>query len=376
MNLLDEDTTYFAIRSSDLRPGDIILSFNPDSKFSALISALTHSPFSHAFICTRPPECVESSDFGVARFVLDRFLIRDRAHIRVLRLKVHTARQDQSAKAADFAAGQVSRRYADKDVFTAPFPFLPTFQRGRFFCSQLVAEAYDRAGIALVPGRSSDKVSPGAIAQSPELEDITVACVCVATSADRLRFTGFLDQDSLPSPHTEEVERKQKIVDAVSPLLRKHKISADTYDDILGALALGFDGRKPWVPELDSEFASAFKLSGLIEILPKSIPADDPNFFIDLDVRYLLSSNLLSPEYQGVLRPHYEQILAVRDASIADMQQQADVSAKMFEISGLESVRLNLALLAAALAVLKRQRESVAGALEMLNEVSRRPSAG
>lgn len=355
---------YWAINSDALFPGDVLLTRNPDSIFADAVCVLTGVPFSHAFICTDPPECVESRGFGVVRFILNRFLIRERTRIKVLRLTNHAARRAEASTAADFAAAQVTREYASIDVLTA-LTALPILERGKYFCSQLVAEAYANAGVNLTP-KQPEKTSPGALLSSTELEDVTDKVVREATPTDRLRADAFLDAPSFRTPHAHEVEIKQKLVDSLRGELKGLRVSATTYDDTLQVLFDKWQNRDSETANLDQILARAIRASGLLQLGSTYWPPDHEHFFLDLDLLHLISWEKPPANDLNTLQRHFTDVLNVRTKTIAEIEVHVNAGRVAFAASALEAVRLNLAILEAHLSVLRRQRAAIEGCLKVV----------
>ena len=367
INALQAERAYFAVISDALLPGDVLLTTNPKSPASFAIRKATNSPYSHAILCVDPPWCVESIGYGILRFMINRFLLTEKENIHVCRLKDHGTRAGKAEAAANYANNQVSREYAHLDVLTVLFKAVPPVEQGKFFCSQLIAECYSRVGVHLVPNRGPAKVSPGDIARSDALEDVTKRCVREATESDKLNFTAFLDGEKGPTPHTEEVLLKQELVRQLSPVLSKYHLVAGTYDDLLEALVKGWKQKAPWVSEIDQSFSDTIVRSGLLDLSHKHNPPHDDHYFLDCYLLRLLNESNVSTEDLRDLKQHYLEILKHRDASIQETEEHARLSRQLFVLSGLESVRLNGALLEENQAVKLRQRAIIGQCVDILS---------
>ena len=131
------------IDSSKLRPGDILLCTDPDGRVSKIIRQATQSPYSHAAIYIGDGEFVEAVGLGVRRFMVDSTAVQNRENVRFLRVKdaVPDA-QGVARTASEKAESYVARRYWLTGAVAARVPGLNlNNSSGKFFCSQLVAQA-------------------------------------------------------------------------------------------------------------------------------------------------------------------------------------------------------------------------------------------
>lgn len=174
-----------AVDARALQPGDILLTADPTAA-SASIRLVTFSPVSHAALYVGDGHVVEALSGGVRVRSLDE-LIGEAALVLVLRHPELTA--EQAGQVIDYAVGKsgagfsfvgmtlqlpftISRRACElplvsstlRDVCLRSLNILPTLaaEEKRFFCSQLVLQAYRHAGIAIT---SADprRVSPADI---------------------------------------------------------------------------------------------------------------------------------------------------------------------------------------------------------------------
>jgi hypothetical protein len=84
-----QPTDCYLLRVERLHAGDIILTKSPGQAGSELIRAVTFSDYSHAILVLNvdPPYGIESSDYGVVKFRLDRFAVREPQNIAVRRVR-------------------------------------------------------------------------------------------------------------------------------------------------------------------------------------------------------------------------------------------------------------------------------------------------
>lgn len=336
---------YLTVDHNNLLKGDVILTANQNSIKSWTIRKITKSDFSHAIMCTDPPWCVESASRGVLRFVISRLLVTSMHNMRILRLNRRSARAGIAEEAARFADDQVTREYAKKDVLAYPFRSIPQIEKGRFFCSQLVAESFSQANLELLPGKSPLKISPGDLARSHEFVDVTSRCLRQATDSEKLNCTGFLDGDEIFTPHAEEVLLKQRIMKQLTPILKKSGVKAETYDDLLQQLVEGWERGDWWVSQIDEALTKAILNSGQVSLSRRYFPPHHDYYFLDVYLARLLHGVSLDKNDIPTLKNYYEGALQIRDQSIKETEALAVASRQMYVLTGLESVRLNGALL-------------------------------
>ncbi len=164
-------------RYADVRPGmkagDVVL-FRGSGPVSRAIRWLTRSPYSHAalvFLFEGRVYCLEAVGSGVRLALISEVLAR--YHGGIDHFDVPEATGDQRRAALGFAFQQLGKLYDRRGLWR----FLLAIATGRrprvredqaWFCSELVAAAYRRQGLALVP-ESSAFTSPADLALSPAL---------------------------------------------------------------------------------------------------------------------------------------------------------------------------------------------------------------
>lgn len=158
---------------SGMKAGDVVL-FRGSGPMSRAIRWLTRSPYSHAALVFRFEErvyCLEAVGSGVRLALISEVLSRYHGGIDLF--DVPRATEGQRRAALGFAFQQLGRLYDRRGLWR----FLIAIVTGRrrrvredraWFCSELVAAAYRRQGLALVPD-SSAYTSPADLALSPEL---------------------------------------------------------------------------------------------------------------------------------------------------------------------------------------------------------------
>lgn len=254
------DIKLYRLDLSKLRPGDVILTRSPGYFESWAIRTVTWSDFSHAILVVSLPNGIEAADVGVERFRLDNRVARSPNNIKVLRPRPEF--KFDSLALTKSADGLLERAYADRDAKLSILRFVPQQERGRFFCSQLVAQCFLDAGLSIVQNALPLKTTPKMIAKSNIFEPNKGAIL--ETSASQLRFTPLLfDGPNTPTPNQEAILASQRAFEKVQPIFKQKGIDVDSRPMALLALAAAFQRSDPCAPELDEVLAHrAASISG------------------------------------------------------------------------------------------------------------------
>ncbi|TYT24956.1 hypothetical protein FZO89_00925 [Luteimonas viscosa] len=340
----DPDVARWVIDHEALRPGDIIATRTPGSFVSGAIKTATRGEFSHVIICTRPPICVESAEFGVVKISLRRFLINDIANVRVLRHCDADNLRDDLESAASYAESKVEREYADIDVLTAVLSMVPSVEHGKFFCSQLVAAAYASAGLPIIQGRPPEKTTPADIAMSSQFVDVSADCVRLADESERhirISFESFLDAKSAQSAHEEEIEIKRSVVAEIAPLLLEHGVEVSTYGEMLYAMVAAAQHGVDWYRDIDTPMAQSIKDSGLHDLIGKHVPPDWHGYF--LDIAALRGGAYLSRDKMMLMLKNAERSLRDLNVVVSNVYLEVELKRAMWLKSDSEAIRMDLA---------------------------------
>jgi Permuted papain-like amidase enzyme, YaeF/YiiX, C92 family len=212
--------SWYIFDLSLVQAGDILLSTVPTSVLSFFIRSLTPAaPFSHAAIAIDQRLLVEARGFGVARVGVARLAVRSRSNIQVLRLRQESLAPDVAAaggKAAEWADSKVGMPYSLRGALLAVLEKVPVSERHAFFCSHLVAAAYHSVGIELLPSLPPEKTLPGHFAGSQFLVDVTEK-VTHEEMVDSASVRRAIEEGPSWSPHQEEVQKYQELIDGVRP---------------------------------------------------------------------------------------------------------------------------------------------------------------
>jgi uncharacterized protein YycO len=165
----------FMLYPTELLPGDVLLS-TERAATSFTIRFFTSSLFSHAAIYLGDGLYAEAVGLGV----------RQRSVATVLKPRIKVVRLSESAvqnarhvatKAASEIVRYVGAGYWSQGALLSIFRKAASTDRHRLFCSHLVASMYSDAGVDVVPGIESNKVTPELLARSKCFDDVTQATV-------------------------------------------------------------------------------------------------------------------------------------------------------------------------------------------------------
>lgn len=145
-------------------PGDILL-FRHASGINRFIRMFSGSPYHHVGLFAGGQWVIEARITGVIKRDLSRAKVR-------LRFRVIPAPGGPlvGRAALDWAQEQIGKRYAFGSIFALVIDRLIERtigrvdvvwrQRDRVSCGELVAQAYEAAGVQLFPGLESEEVAP------------------------------------------------------------------------------------------------------------------------------------------------------------------------------------------------------------------------
>jgi hypothetical protein len=350
-----------------LRVGDVLLTSSPGQPVSELIRAVTHADYSHAIlvISLDPPYAIESSDYGVVKFRLDRFAVREPLNIAVRRVRPSLIAKAHVQDVVRFAERMVTREYADREVLAALFERMPRLEQGKFFCSQLIAEAYGSAGVTLVPQRRPERTTPGMLADSDVFDKVT-GFLRFCRASDLPLLPAFLDGPNPQSPAEKEAEARQRAFRMVEPVFARHEHHVTDYFDALHELADVWRSGQTYTAELDQAFAAAIMESGLLYLTAKCFPGHADGLFLDFYVRHAIVLGQMPAQKQRELLERYR--LEQHRIQRANEERDKDVTAfkQAYLASGLEAMRLHLAGCWEAFLVSRRLELARQRAIEVL----------
>lgn len=142
----------YIIEIDKLKAGDIFLTTQKHI-VSKAIKEFTSSDYSHAMLHVGDGSYIHSDGDGVHAGNVQRLLFDDEKYIQVLRLKEGIDRKLIDAACA-FARNEVGKQYSVKDAINTKNPLSKQSETNRQFCSRLVAQSFESAGLKLVENSS------------------------------------------------------------------------------------------------------------------------------------------------------------------------------------------------------------------------------
>lgn len=325
------NTEVLIFDAGSLRPGDILLSTDPTSARSAVIRTATWSDYSHAAICVDPPYFVEAVWPSVMFVTCQRWGIRDRSLIRVLRLDPQGGGVLNAASISEAAAAAAQRfvghEYWRSGAATARFSFLPVKQRSRFFCSHLVAVAYHEAGIMIAPGIAVDKVLPESLAQSTLVRNVTDEVLVPSHGLEDWLMLQFIDDHRITSPNDLEHETKRHIARKAKKIFAKRNVKINDgnaqlgpFDAVVATLLSVRDNQL--ARELDTQLFKLMKEEGLFGLFSREFRRYDIDLVRDKVVAEMLRSGSSSVDEIKDAHVVWSRILATRLAPVTRAQRE------------------------------------------------------
>lgn len=195
----------YILKTGKLQVGDILLTAQAGFTSKA-VRLSTNSQFSHAILYVGECSYIHSDSLGVHSNNIQRLLFQKSSHVEVRRLKEKSFIES----AVMFARSQIGTRYSVKEAVRTKNPIYNTgkAKTKKQFCSRLVAQSYEHAGIKLVI--NSDYCSPKDL-QNSTLTDVINDSLRVANDRE-IRFANS------PSPLQRQAEVTNHILDSVRKL--------------------------------------------------------------------------------------------------------------------------------------------------------------
>jgi hypothetical protein len=359
-----EQASFYQFNTKQLCPGDIILTTDLHSLVSKAIKISTHSSFSHAIIVTNPPLGVEALGSGVVRINLRGLLVSNRNSVRVLRLSGDQY-QLTGRMAAEYSENQVLAPYALKDAISSILPVIPPKEVNAFFCSNLVAEAYEHAG-KKITDKAPKKTTPEDLLNSTVLTDVTHECIVEATPIAIATAGGILDDDRPKSPHHHEVEKKREVLNRVKPLLSECNIDVRDYEDILKCLFKSATSKQLWVDKIDSAMAAAIIEVDLFSVLAPATRFNEAYSWELRVQRALIDSGQVAKEHLEAWVEELDEIIRTKQETVEHLKVQWQGARKIYLQHGLETFYYEALLNDLALRNALQERDSLKRLREFL----------
>ena len=174
----------YLIDHDGLEAGDIILT-SDNTSISKIVRLSTNSEFSHAILYVGDSSFIHSDANGVHAGNLQRLLFSSDRNVSVLRVNCS---YNERSKACVFARSKIGTSYSVKDAINAKLKLKKKESENRQFCSRLVVQSYEFAGVPLV----SNPVfcTPQEICESHKTYELPIVAR-PASEAEMIFATGF-----------------------------------------------------------------------------------------------------------------------------------------------------------------------------------------
>lgn len=160
-----------------LQVGDILLT-SEKAFVSKSIRIATNSDFSHAILYIGNYSYIHSDRKGVHSSNIQRLLFDETSRVCVLRI----TDKDIATKSCEFAKIQIGTEYSIKEAIRTKLEGKEQ-KENRQFCSRLVAQSYEKAGLKIV--KNSEYCTPNELYRSEHTHEIK-DCLKVASERDIL----------------------------------------------------------------------------------------------------------------------------------------------------------------------------------------------
>ncbi|GGN37555.1 MULTISPECIES: YiiX/YebB-like N1pC/P60 family cysteine hydrolase [Marinomonas] len=201
-----------------LQAGDIILTAQTGF-ISKTVRLSTLSKFSHAILYVGGGSFIHSDIQGVHSNNIQRLLFEEKNHVEVRRI----VDASYVANAIMFARSQIGISYSVQEAVRTKYPLYKGKKLNRQFCSRLVAQSFEYAGIKLVS--NPDYCTPKELQKSP-LVNMVAGCLRVAEDHE-IEFSNSY------SPLQRQTEVTNAILEAVRELTGQDIQSFDDLDQFV-----------------------------------------------------------------------------------------------------------------------------------------------
>jgi hypothetical protein len=365
-------------------PGDVVLTTEREIG-AAVIRVLSGGNFSHAAFCTRRGFLMESnfeqywSDAGSVRLTnLLSVLVTQRPFVRVLRPKDDIPdRAKIIALATNAAEQKLGNEFWFKGVTHFRLPTRPKNQQDRYFCSHLIASAFEKAGLPLFPGRGPEKISPASLAKADRfLRDVTGEVIKIESGALVELWQG--PEIARPQIHELKIYQGLRADKRVKEIIKSHNEPLPkTYGELVEILDRTLD------KELDKIMAKG--IEQVEKIYKDHMLAHG---WVDQDVKslrvYLASGALNNEEINGYLNlsralsKNFEEFIAEKNRDAQEYHRDSGkwLRAKRPSMSRFYAVSFGLAIWMRD--AVKHQRQILQKSIRVLERelAARRPARG
>lgn len=208
----------YIFEMSLLKPGDIILTSQVGA-ISKVVRLSTLSKFSHAILYVGDGSFIHSDGQGVHSNNIQRLLFESKNHAEVYRV----FDGDYVDQTIMFARSQIGTSYSVKEAVRTKTPFYTGEKLNRQFCSRLVAQSYEYAGLNLV--ENPDYCTPKDLQQSSHTHAVD-GCLRIAEGYE-------VELAKSDSPIQRQTDITNNILKAVRELTRSDIQSFENLDQFV-----------------------------------------------------------------------------------------------------------------------------------------------
>jgi hypothetical protein len=252
----------YVFEMEKLQAGDIMLTAQAGLTSKA-VRLSTNSKFSHAILYLGGGSFIHSDSQGVHSNNIQRLLFKNKGHAEVWRLNDNKF----VSKAIMFARSQIGVSYSVKEAVKTKSPFYAGEKMNRQFCSRLVAQSFDYAGIKLVD--NADYCTPEDLKRSPSTKMIS-DCLRIAEKHE-------IDFASSFNPLQRQTDITNSILESVRSLTQKDIQSFEDLDQFI------IDN-----PTYDKKITDIVRLSGYLSMFDYELVHNpwrfDGEIFLSLDL--------------------------------------------------------------------------------------------
>jgi hypothetical protein len=288
----------------NLRPGDVVLEIGSHwtsygIQIANLVKTATWSRYSHALIFLGGTIFLEAVDIGARKISFARVPIEDQSTWVVLR---HLD-EEIAKRAAKEARNLAHKEYGLAAAWRSQLPFRVKDDPTRIFCSQLVAEAYQRAGAALVQGKEPWQITPGLLHKCSVLKQVQPLPIHKPPA----RYVPARDRDAayIDSLNAEELNVFQNVFNAIQPeltcLIDAHGVrpKPGALGDIFPLLVAAEAQRAPEVSRLMQAFEQVLERERFFDLYPTFASKAEAGLLTDLNYAKSEQANDSERAYLG-----------------------------------------------------------------------------
>jgi hypothetical protein len=240
-------------------------------------------------------------------------------------------------QAAEKAESYSFQGYSYWAALTAPLAKVRVEERGRVFCSQLVVQAYEEAGVYLLPGIKASKTTPNALLKSPFLKDVTSE-VTVLEKQHQYVPLDQIDWGVGRTLHNEEVRIIRRVIRRIRAKFKEMGLVPPLrLEEAILELLKQPDSQRQ---ELDKHLYSVLREEGYFNLVSRYYEKFPNTEYVDELVSLGIRTGELTTNDGIRLLTLYRRVLVGSEQDIRHRRFQADVFRVIYERTQLTSLRM------------------------------------